>query len=78
MVNKSVVTDCSTLYKTAHFVSPTAHSIMCINHFEEKVIKRGKKLLGQLHSVYLQFINDSKSIRVLLRTPTNYREPHRK
>ena len=67
MVNKCVVTICSTGYKTQqkkaqfhfhkdqelkrkliYFVKrkdwlPTAHSVKCIDRFEEKFIKRGKK-----------------------------------
>ena len=65
MVNKCVVTNCSTGYKTGqrkalfHFHEDqqlkrkwiylvnlkvwlaTAHSVACIDHFEEKIIKRG-------------------------------------
>ena len=67
MVNKCVVTNCSTGYKTGqkkasfhfhedqelkrkwiYFVNrkdwlSTAHSAICIDHFEEKFTKRGKK-----------------------------------
>ena len=51
--------------------SSTAHLHICIDHFEEKNIKRGKKckLLWQLHQV-LTIHNDSKSSPSLIRTPT--------
>ena len=36
---------------------PTAHLVICINHFEKKVIKRGKKFLCCGNSIqYLRFI----------------------
>ena len=55
--------------------SPTAHLVICIDHFEEKFLKRGKKCkhLWQLHPVST-IHNDSKSNSSLLRTQTILRE----
>ena len=92
MVNKCVVTNCSTVYKTGqkkapfhfhedqqlkrkwiYFVNrkgrlPTAHSTICIDHFQEKIIKHGKKLqflcCGNCIQ-YLQFIMTQNPIRDL-------------
>ena len=59
--------------------SPTSQSVICIDHFDEKFIKRGKKckLLWQLHPVPT-IHNDSKSNPSLLRTPTISRKSPRK
>ena len=50
---------------------PTAHSVICICHFEEKFIKRGKKMstpvVQQLHPV--PTIHNESNLS-LLRTPT--------
>ena len=59
--------------------SPTAHSVICIDHFEEKIIKSGKKckLFWQLHPVPT-IHHDSKSNPPLLRTPIVPRKSTRK
>ena len=51
---------------------PTVHSVICIDHFEQKFIKRGKKC--QLLSTH----NDSRSNPSLSRTPTIPRKSPRK
>ena len=80
MVNKCVVTNCSTGYKTRqkkasfyfhedqelkrkwiYFLNrkdwlPTAHSVICIDHFEEKFIERGKKCQLACCGKYIQYL----------------------
>ena len=59
--------------------SPIAHSVICIDHFEEKFMKRFKKckLLWQLRPVHA-IHNDPKSYPLLLKTPTIPRKSPRK
>ena len=80
MVNKYVVTNCSTGYKTGqqkaslhfhedqelklkwiYFVNrkdwlPTVQSVICIDLFEEKFIKRGKKYQLLCCGRYIQYL----------------------
>ena len=92
MVNKCVVANCSTGYKTdkkkalfhlhkdqelkqkwIYLVNlkdwlPTAHLVICIDHFDEKFVNRGKKyqlLCGGNCIQYLQFIMTQNRILTL-------------
>ena len=104
MVNKCVVTNCTSGYATGlkkpsflfpedselrkkwiYFVNrkdwfPTKYSVICIDHFEEKNLKRGKsrcKLIWELHPVPTIHPNTILQTSIL-RTPTVSRRSPRK